>query len=90
MFYAPKSNKDIIFQHFKGKFPNISDFLLYKRISNNYEGGLFNIWTIQDWENVFNYTGYGKLLTLFKNWDEYLKYDGDYRKYPKNTLCQEN
>lgn len=83
MFYAPKETIEDIYQYFKDKFPDISNEVLYKRISNNYEGGIFNIWTIEHWDKVLHYKDYGKLLTVFENWDEYLKYDGDYRKHPK-------
>lgn len=86
MYYNSKDSIDDIFQYFKDKFPNVSGEVLYKRITNHYEGGLFDIWTIQDWCNVFNYTSYGRLLTLFKDWDEYLKYKGDYRKHPKFSI----
>lgn len=82
MFYAPKESIEEKFQYFKDKFPNISNEILYRRLSNSYEGGAFNIWTIAEWEKVFNYTGYGHLLTVFKDWDEYLKYNGDYKKHP--------
>ncbi len=82
MYYTSKESIEDLFQHFKGKFSTVSDDILHKRISNHYEGGLFDIWTKEDWYNVLNYTNHGQLLTLFKNWDEYIKYDGDYKKHP--------
>ncbi len=82
MFCTTKEYVESIFQYFRGKFPNVSDNDLYKRISNHYEGGLFDIWTIEDWTNALNYTKQGHLFTLFKDWDEYFKYNGNYKKRP--------
>lgn len=79
--WSPDATEEI-FQHFKGKFPNISDEILYKRISTSYEGSLFDLLTIEAWEIALYYKDGAKLYTVFKDWNEYLKYDGDYTKHP--------
>ncbi len=40
---GPPNTTEEIFQHFKGKFPGISDGILYKRVSGSYEGSLCDI-----------------------------------------------
>lgn len=80
--WEPKVTIDEVYQHFKGKFPNVEDEVLYKRLSSHYEGGLVEIWTIEDWEEVLNYKNKARLRTLFRNWEEYFKYGGDYKKHP--------
>ena len=73
---------DAIFQHFKGRFPNVSDKDLYDRIYSGYcwgEGGLWII-TIEFWEKAF--TG-NSPFSVFKDWDEYFKYKGEFFKHPK-------
>lgn len=86
MFYTltPIQKKEIedIYQHFLPKFPDISKETLHDRIFCGYcwgEGRL-PIISIDDWNNVF-YNGKLKgLLTCFDNWNDYMKYDGDFHK----------
>ena len=79
---GPPNTTEEIFQHFKGKFPGISDGILYNRVSGSYEGSLCDIWSIKTWEKVLYYKDGASLYTLFKNWEEYIKYNGDYKKHP--------
>lgn len=86
MFNAPSQEAldeiDTIFQHFKGRFPNIKNKDLYDRIYGGYcwgEGGLW-ITTIELWEKAF--TG-NSPFSVFKDWDEYFKYNGEFLKHPK-------
>lgn len=86
MFNAPSQKAldeiDTIFQHFKGRFPNIKNKDLYDRIYDGYcwgEGGLW-ITTIELWEKAF--TG-NSPFSVFKDWDEYFKYNGEFLNHPK-------
>lgn len=70
------------FQHFKGRFPDVKDRDLYDRIYAGYcwgEGGLWII-NIECWEKVF--TG-NSSFSVFKDWEEYFKYKGEFFKHPK-------
>ena len=67
--------------YFKGRFPRVSEDVLYNRIYSGYcwgEGGS-RILTKEDWDEVFGYTKIGQLLfTCFKSWEDYNKYNGDW------------
>lgn len=90
-FYAPDPNKreeeiKNTFLYFKGKFPGISDDVLYERIKNGHHrgegGGLTHsfVWGIKIWKSIFY--EHCNAYTVFQSWDEYFKYDGDPRKHP--------
>lgn len=88
MFYAPtKKDKDqieSIYQYYLKQFPNIQKETLHDRIFCGYcwgEGGL-RIVNIEDWERVFKCDKMAGLFSVFKNWDEYFKYQGDYHNVP--------
>lgn len=77
-----KQTIEAIYNRFQFKFPDIDNDILYNRIFCGYcwgEGRL-PIISIGDWNDVF-YNGKLKgLLTCFDNWDDYLRYGGDYHK----------
>lgn len=66
-----KKEKDEFFQHFKGKFPGISDEVLYNRIQRGYD--CFNITGIDQWNEILNHN---PKYTYFESWKDYLKYNG--------------
>ena len=37
---------------------------------------------IEDWERVFKQDKMSDLFTVFKDWNEYFKYKGDYHNVP--------
>lgn len=85
MFYPPKVDdvKDI-YNHFKGKFPNINDDILQRRIENGYregEGGVIKrLCRIDEWEDILYNNSH--FYTVFNSWEDYFKYGGDPHKHP--------
>lgn len=84
MFYSltqkDKDQIEAIYQHYLKSFPNIPKDTLHDRIFCGYcwgEGG-FRLMYIEDWERVFKQDKMAGLFSVFKNWDEYFKYQGDY------------
>lgn len=90
------SQKDLnkiesIFQHFQDKFPSISSKDLYDRIYKGYcwlgsEGSINLLISIEAWDKVFSGD---EDYTVFKDWKEYLKYEGNVSKHPKFIAQQE-
>lgn len=82
-----KQTISIIVNYFCNVYPKIPYIKMYNRIFCGYcwgEGGS-RIISIKEWEQVFNYTKLGKMLfTVFKNWEEYNQYNGDYHLKIKN------
>lgn len=75
-------NIEGIYMWFLPKFPNIDKDLLHRRIVKGYcwgEGGLRLI-SIEDWEKVFGLVETSYSETVFENWEDWIKYNGDYHK----------
>lgn len=70
-----------IVHYFSNVYPNIPYIDVYNRVFNGYcwgEGGS-RILSIEEWNEVFNYTKRGRMFyTLFKDWEEYYQYHGDF------------
>ena len=70
--------------YFVSIFPEVEPKVVRDRIHDGYcwgEGCFCQIVTVEDWNTIFNSSGLQKaLLTCFNNWDEYIKYDGDFHK----------
>jgi hypothetical protein len=82
--YTEKDDINIegIYMWFLPKFPNIDKELLHKRIVTGYcwgEGG-FRLTTIESWEEVFGLVEAPYAQTVFENWEDWIKYDGNYHK----------
>ena len=96
MFYSlTKEQKQVIndiYQYFLSKFPEIDKEVLYDRIFSGFcwgEGQL-PIISIEDWNSVF-YNGKWKgLLTVFDDWNDYLKYKGDWHKKVDTNSSKDN
>lgn len=76
---------EAIFEHYKGKFSNITDKDLYDRIYTGCcwlgsEGTSIPKSTIEVWDKVFSGD---EAYTVFRDWDEYLKYKGNFYEHPK-------
>lgn len=71
---------DSLYTYFASKYPEINIEVLYKRIESGYRHGegSFPLTSIRDWEEVFNYTGVGQILSVFSSWEDYADYGGNY------------
>lgn len=49
--------------------------------NHNYKSK-FRLMYIEDWERVFKQDKMSDLFTVFKDWNEYFKYKGDYHNVP--------
>lgn len=77
-----KAQINTIYNHFLPLILEVSKEQLYNRIYGGYcygEGG-FRIMTIEDWKKVFGLVETSYSETVFENWEDWIKYNGDYHK----------
>ena len=81
-----------IVDHFISLLPDIDKELLRKRIAGGYIAGegLGPLTTIKEWEGILLHKGLGRMLTIFNDWEDYLKYDGNHIKKAIDRGWKEN
>ena len=71
-----------LIDYFTPLLPDIDKDLLRKRISVGYVvgEGVGTLTSIKVWEGILLHKGLGRMLTIFNDWDDYQKYNGDYKE----------
>lgn len=87
-----QKNINSIYQYFLPKFSKIDKDILYNRIFCGYcwGEGSFPIISLNDWNDVFYNGKFKKFLTVFDDWEDYLRYKGDWHLKCKSISSQRN